>query len=159
MYCHAKKLIIEGTLVTARLSFRRALSSKKSNSILTSVRREHHFGLTLTSVSVYNSHLKSIRWALHSLPGRKVTNSNCEASVVDTEPPVEQSRAPWMLWACSWREGDCEASAWLGANRTELGWSFSHGEGQKCRHSVKNCTLEVPDLEWIPLLLREVRHS
>lgn len=112
--------------------------------ILTSVRREHHFGLTLTFISVYNSHLISIYWALHSLPEGKVTSSNCEASVVDTEPPAEQSPAPWMLWACTWCEGDCEASAWLKTNRTELGWNFSHGEGLKCRHSVKNCTLEVP---------------
>lgn len=127
--------------------------------ILTSVRREHHFGLALTFISVYNSHLISIYWALHSLPEGKVTSSNCEASVVDTEPPAEQSPAPWMLWACAWCEGDCEASAWLRTNRTELGWSFSHGEGLKCRHSVKNCTLEVPDLAWIPLLLRETRCS
>lgn len=100
MYCHTKKPI-GGKLVMTLFSFLRVLSSKESNLILTSVRREHHLGLTVTSVSVYNSQLKSMYWALHSLPGKKVTNSNCEASVVEIEPPVEPLQAPWMLWACS----------------------------------------------------------
>lgn len=60
------------------LSFLRILSGTEPKLILIPVRRDHHFGLTLTSVSVYNYHLKSIYWAFHELPDRQVTNSNCE---------------------------------------------------------------------------------